>query len=171
MWPWGILGVCHQGSVSISRCLSWTGASASPGVKWQIRSFTSPKSVSPHRIFHVFPCQSPKFLSCSFIVLQHTALTPSHPQPLNQGHGSRFPEKRSDRKRGKAVWIWPNSSSLTSAQTQRTTQTGLTECTFKAYRSCQPGRGGQKSFLLSLSVSSQREEPQKEVCSYENWSL
>ncbi len=52
------------------------------------------KYVSPQRMFYISLWQSPKFLSCSFIVFQHTATYSRPPllQPLNQGHGTWFPE-------------------------------------------------------------------------------
>ncbi len=117
--------------------------------------FTTTKHVSPHRISHVSPCQSPKFLSCSFIVLQHTALTPPHLHcSLWIKDMALDSQKTQQQETGKAVWIWQNSSSLTSAQAQRrTTQRGLTECNFKTDRSYRPGRGGQNILcFLSLHV-------------------
>lgn len=68
MWPWGILGFCHHGSMSISRCLSWTCSCASHGVKWHLRFYYQVCSSWDQSIFSVARCESPEVLSCSFIL-------------------------------------------------------------------------------------------------------
>lgn len=103
----------------------WAEYSHAPGQPVVLNgryALTTPESVSPQRIFHVFPRQSPKFLSCSFMVLQRAALTHSPPPRLflNQGHGLYSQKRQKQETVGKAVWIWHNSSSSSSSsQTQK----------------------------------------------------
>lgn len=93
MWPWGILGVCHQGSVSISRCLSWIESCASPGVKWQ-RRFLLLQSMLVHTGYSMYRAVSlpNSFPAHSYYCNIPPASLPPRLQPLNQGHSPLFPE-------------------------------------------------------------------------------
>lgn len=111
----------------------WVGTEpcASPGVKWGIRFY-----------YYYQVCKSAQdipFIPLSFsqipFLLIHSVATHragSHPPPhFRIKDMALYSQKTQQQETGKAVWIWQSSSSLTSAQTQRrTTQTGLTECTF-----------------------------------------
>lgn len=110
-------------------------------------ALTTTESVSPQRIFHVFPRQSPKFLSCSFMVLQRAALTHSPPPWffLNQGYGLYSQKRQKQETGGGAVWIWHNSSSQT--QKRPTDRTDRAQNPTSA-RSCPPGWGGRNPFCF-----------------------
>ena len=142
MWPWGILGVCHQGSMSISRCLSWT----EPWCHMK-DTLLLLASMLVHTRYFMYPLvKSPRFLSCSFMVLQHPGLNPSH-STADSFESRTWHFILRNRSDGKWEKLFEFGRTPAPWQTQkRTTRTGLTEHTFKTVRSCLPGWGGKIAF-------------------------
>lgn len=129
----------------------WTKPCASLGVKWQIQ-FLLQQSMLVRTGYFMYPPPLPP-LSVSQIpfLLIHSVAThspdyrPPPLQPLNQGHGTWFPENTATGN-GKSCLNVTSSSSLTSEQTQ--TGGGRLTAAFKIDRSCQAGQGGRNPFCF-----------------------